>query len=235
LTACGNTVLGSGDVTTWEMANTDFTRLEISHGFQADVLRSDTFRVTITIDRAIFEYLVVEQHGDTLHIGLENGNTYLNADRSVVIHLPELDRLYLSGGSRADVGSFSTGHSVEFRLSGGSIAALDNITVGGAQVNLSGGSLTMNNGSMSLSGASVAGLDGSGQKLDLNGSGASDFRLENFTVTTASISLSGASTAAVHITDRLDVDLSGASVIDYTGSPLLGEINLSGGSTVNQK
>lgn len=240
LTGCGQTVIGSGETTRWEMANTDFSRIEVSHGFKVDIQRATAFKVTIHIDRAVFEYLVVDQRGDTLHIGLESGNIYLGALRLVIITLPELDKLELSGGSEADIGSFSTGKSMEFKLSGGSRATIDNLTVGEGTLNLSGGSrvtggLTMQDGKFNLSGASVVELEGSAEDIRLAGSGASDFRLDDFTVTAATVKLSGASTASLHIIELLDVDLSGASVLDYTGEPRLGSPNLSGGSTVNQK
>lgn len=240
LTGCGETVTDSGEITTWEMANTGFTRIDISHGFEVQILRDTAFKVTIHIDRAVFEYLVVDQRGDTLRIGLESGHTYINTTQRAVITLPELEKLELSGGSNAEVGSFSTGKSITLELSGGSIARLDNVTVSDAGLELSGGSritggLTLQDGRFDLSGASVVELEGSAADIRVTGSDASDIRLDDFTVKTANVKLGGASTASLHVIERLDIDLSGASDIDYTGSPLLGSVNLSGGSTVNQK
>ncbi|MCJ7605545.1 MAG: DUF2807 domain-containing protein [Dehalococcoidales bacterium] len=240
MTGCGETVTDSGEMTTWEMANADFTRIEISHGFDVDIMRDTAFKVTIHIDRAVFEYLVVDQRGDTLRIGLESGHTYINTTQRAVITLPELHKLDLSGGSNADVGSFSTGKSLTLGLSGGSVVKLDTVTISDARLELSGGSrvtggLTMQDGKLDLSGASVVELEGSAEDIRLTGSGASDFRLDDFTATTATINLSGGSTVSIHVIEQMNVDLSAGSELNYTGSPLLGSVNLSGGSTVNQE
>jgi hypothetical protein len=54
----------------------------------------------------------------------------------------------------------------------------------------------------------------------------------NFTVDNAFVDLSGASRASLDIEGRLDVDLSGASLLEYKGNPSLGEIDLSGASSI---
>jgi hypothetical protein len=87
---------------------------------------------------------------------------------------------------------------------------------------------------MILSGASRISLEGSGADLDVNASGASVVELGNFLCNDADIDLSGASRATVNASDTLSVTLSGASTLYYYGTPTLGSLTVSGGSTIHK-
>jgi hypothetical protein len=54
-------------------------------------------------------------------------------------------------------------------------------------------------------------------------------------VTSAEVDLSGASHAVISVSDRMDVNLSGASGLEYSGDPKLGSLNVSGGSTIRER
>jgi hypothetical protein len=239
VTGC-KVITGSGETVTWEMVYSDFSKIDAGSSFELTITRSDNFTVRITIDKNLNEYLVVNQRGDTLHIGLEPNNTYTGTRQEAVITLPDLRRLELSGASRASVSGFATTHSVDYELSGASQAELVDIKAGNAGLKLSGasrasGSLVMDSGDFSLSGGSQLELQGSAKEIKIDGSGASKLSLENFPVTDADISLSGGSRAVVKVDGRIDLNLSGASEVEYIGSPRLGSINMSGGSIVNQR
>lgn len=239
VTGC-NVVIGSGETVTWEMVYSDFSKIDASSSFELTISRSDNFTVRITIDKSLNEYLDVNQRGDTLHIGLEPNTTYTDTRQEAVITLPDLRRLELSGSSHASVSGFATTHSVDYELSGASRAELADMKAGDAGLKLSGasqasGHLVIDSGDFSLSGASQLKLQGSASEIKIDGSGASELSLEDFPVTNAGISLSGASKAVVKVDGRIDLDLSGASNVEYIGSPKLGSINMSGGSTVNQR
>lgn len=240
VSGCGKVVTGSGETVTWEMVYTDFSKIDAGSSFVLTVSRSDNFTVRITIDKNLNEYLSINQRGDTLHVGLEPNNTYTGMRQEAVVTLPDLRLLELSGAARASVGGFSTTHSVDYKLSGASQMTLADMKAGDTSLGLSGasqatGSMVMNKGDFSLSGASILELHGSGSTIRIDGSGASNVSLEDFPVTDASISLSGASRAVVKLDGRIDLDLSGASNVEYIGNPRLGSINMSGGSTVNQR
>ena len=55
-----------------------------------------------------------------------------------------------------------------------------------------------------------------------------------FSVNNTYIDFSGASRASLNINGRLDVSLSGASSVEYTGNPTLGEMDISGASSIKQ-
>jgi hypothetical protein len=237
---CSKVVIGSGEMVTWDMDYSDFTKIDAGSSFELTVTRSDNFTVRITIDKNLNEYLSVHQRGDTLNISLESGAVYMGTRQEAVITLPDLRRLGLSGASKATVSGFTTTHPVDYELSGASRMEATDMKAGDTSLNLSGasqatGSMTMNKGDFSLSGASQIELQGSASEISIDGSGASNVSLADFPVTNASVKLSGGSKAVVKLDGRIDVDLSGASHVEYIGSPKMGDMSMSGGSTIEQR
>ena len=60
-------------------------------------------------------------------------------------------------------------------------------------------------------------------------------KMADFTVNNADVSLSGASDGTINLSGRLDADLSGASRLEYIGEPTLGDMNITGASTLKKK
>ncbi|HRE39757.1 MAG TPA: DUF2807 domain-containing protein [Ignavibacteria bacterium] len=106
--------------------------------------------------------------------------------------------------------------------------------------NLSGASklkiekLNTENFSLDLSGASKITLDGNVTNLNLNVSGASNLELSDLNVTNAIIEFSGASTGKVNVSGDLSVSLSGASVLKYSGNPIIKSEKISGVSKLQK-
>jgi hypothetical protein len=238
-TGCGAIVTGSGEIATWDMDYDDFDKIEVGSAFEVTVVRDDAYLVRITIDKTLYEYLNIDQRGNTLHIGLKPNNTYVRTTQQAVIHLPDLRRLELSGASRATVTGFTVTHSLDFELSGASEMGLELTMASNSGFKLSGASraagyIQMDDGHFDLSGASSLELQGSGDDISIGASGASQVTLPDFPVATADINLSGASHAVIDVSDRMDINLSGASTLEYSGDPKLGSLNVSGGSTIER-
>jgi hypothetical protein len=239
-TGCITIVTGSGEIATWDMDYADFNSIEVSSAFDVTIDRADSYLVRITIDKKLYEYLKIDQCGDTLRIGLKSGHTYMGTTQRAIVNLPDLRRLELSGASSAVVSGFSVSHSLDFQISGASRLDLGHTIAGNSDFSLSGASqvngvIEMDDGHFSLSGASFLELKGSAEDITIDASGASRVNLPDFAVLTADIHLSGASDAVVNVSTRMDVNLSGASSLEYIGSPKLGKFNMSGGSTLNQR
>lgn len=84
-----------------------------------------------------------------------------------------------------------------------------------------------------LSGGSVLRMEGEARDLVAECSGGSRLDLSNFAVDNAQIGFSGGSQGTVDVAGRLDANLSGGSKHSYLGSPTLGTINTSGGSSIS--
>jgi hypothetical protein len=88
---------------------------------------------------------------------------------------------------------------------------------------------------LDLSGGSHATLAGAAGDVTIDASGGSEADLSGFSVADASVEASGGSEVTVNVSGRLDADASGGSRVFYLGSPALGKIDESGGSTVRPR
>ena len=85
-----------------------------------------------------------------------------------------------------------------------------------------------------FSGASNLSLEGSAQLLNIDISGASKVNASDFVVKNCNIDCSGASYIAIHVTDKLRAEGSGASKISYKGNPSIVESDMSGASKMSK-
>lgn len=232
-TACAATG-GSGRPAVVQPALAGYSRVWLSHACQARIRQGDRFAVEVRIDDNLLEFLVLERNGDVLSIGLEDGTRFTDYDLEADITLPALQELRLSGASTAElVGTFA-GPAFQCQLSGAS-RLRGTLHPEALQCKLSGASrfaglLETGDASFRLSGASRLNVDGSGQRLLLRASGASQAHLAGFRSGDAAIDLSGASSGDVQVFGRLDAELSGASRLKVSGKAIMGRIATSGGS-----
>jgi hypothetical protein len=88
---------------------------------------------------------------------------------------------------------------------------------------------------ITLMGASTCELTGSAGNTVIKASGASEMNSPNLVLQSANVSLDGASDASIHTDGTLNIDISGASTLNYTGSPTMGIISVSGASEINHR
>lgn len=88
---------------------------------------------------------------------------------------------------------------------------------------------------LDLSGGSSVNMAGSAGDLELEASGGSSFDLSGFRVHDANVDMSGGSHGTINLDGRLDADLSSGSSLRYIGNPTLGNIQKSGGSSLDKK
>ena len=239
LVGCGAVVTGSGNLETEIFDFSDFTKIEAHNGFQVELTQSSAYSIEITTDDNVQEYIEVTKSGDTLRIRLTGFRNYSSVTLEAKITMPDTYGINLSGGSQADIIGFSSSHDFSAALSGGS--KLDgNITTADVDFDLSGGSrvtgnITVSDADFGLSGGSQVNLEGTADDLEINSSGGSQLDLEAFSVNNADVNISGGGRATVNVSGTLDVNLSGGSRVLYVGEPTLGDIDLSGDSTVSKK
>jgi hypothetical protein len=215
-------IVGSGELVTEEKDFTDFTIVEVGWGFEVEISGSDSYSMNITADDNLLDYIEVSSLGNKLTIGLKWGYSYQNVNLRAKITMADLYELEFSGGTHGTIEGFSTSHEFILELSGGSSLIGDFMTSGDARFTLSGGSRLIE-------------LVGAANNVRISSSGGSQLELSNFPVHNASVNLNGGSLANINLDGRLDADLSGGSHILYVGDPIMGIINMSGGSTVSEK
>ena len=222
LTGCGTrTITGSGNVATQEQAITGFDQVSISHSFEANISQGDTFSVVVRVDDNLVEYLEVVKQDDTLKIDLiPDTPNILRATMQAEITMPELVGLDVSGASHVTITGFESARDLVVDLSGSSQLR---------------GDVKAGDASFDLSGSNDVILTGSAQNMMIKAAGSNDVDLADFPVVDASVDLSGSSEVTVNLSGRLDLDASGSSTLYYLGNPRLGNMDLSGSSSIEQK
>jgi hypothetical protein len=216
-TGCAATkVEGSGNLTNKTFEFVDFTKVKAENGITVEISQSSTFKVEVVADDNVMEYIEVSKSGDTLKIKPKSNTMFRSATMTAKVSMPSLHRLELSGGSEAEITSFSSSDDLSVKLSGGSHISRF----------ITPGTMEVANANFDLSGGSHVRLTGSASGLSVDCSGGSHINLEGFSVRNADIKLSGGSHATINISGTLNVDISGGSEVIYIGNPTMGDINV---------
>jgi hypothetical protein len=209
--------------TTRDFQISDFTGIRAGGAFETiEIVRSDSYSVTITGEENLFKNLEVSKDGNTLRIGHSphlGWMARLTRPRARIT-LPILKELKLSGACRGTVSGFNSAEDFRLELSGASSL---------------GGEITAGNIQFDLSGASQVRLTGSANEAVIQASGANQADLRAFSVHNAAIKLSGASNLTLRMDGKLDARLSGASHFGYIGNPVMGDIRTSGASRLSKE
>ena len=215
-------VNGSGRIVTEDFDIRGFSRVDISHAFNVEIIQSGSYEVTVRVDENLQRHLRIEKRGDTLVIGLKPYRRYSlrRVTMEAQVHMPDLRGIDASGASDVRISGFSSAKDFDVDLSGASY--LD-------------GEITARDVRIQVSGASRVRLRGGAAELYLDSSGASNVDLEDFPVQDADIELSGSSEANVVLNGTLDIDASGASRLYFGGSPSMGRVDLSGASSIKRR
>jgi hypothetical protein len=231
-------IRGSGNAVTKEFDFKDFTRIELSSAFHFDITRSDAYSVVVSTDDNIVSRLDLSQSGKTLTVKLKPAS-YSNAETKATIALPELEKLNISGAAQGKVRGFQSSGDFDLEASGASRVEIDMETgdtfllaSGASQIS---GQIKAQDLEIETSGASRCEISGTAGKTRYNISGASQAITGSLQLQSADVEVSGASKAVVNTNGTLDLDLTGASRLEYYGSPTMGKVNVNGASTLTRK
>ena len=241
----GCEVTGPGSVVTEEKDFADFTYVDVGSAFEVEITRSDTFSVIISADESLFDYIAVTKEGNTLRIYLKPRHIFTDFTLGAKtlraeITMPALYGFQLSGASKGTVSGFKSSKDFNLNVSGASSVDIDDMEVGDIEFEISGaskvsGSVNASDVRFEVSGASEVELEGSANNIILEVSGASKINLADFPLSNANAKLSGASETTLDVKGRLDAVLSGASRLYFQGNPTMGNISVTGASTIKHK
>jgi hypothetical protein len=214
-------VTGSGELITQQKDFSDFSAIDISSGFEAEISQSNSYSISIIADDNVLDYIQISKSGSTLNVGVQRGISYQSVTLKIEIEMPELSSLEFSGATSGTITDFSSPESFVVELSGASNLEMQNIHVEDVDVELSGASNLI--------------AEGSGNNLIAMVSGASNLDFTNFPVVNSDLNVSGASKATVDLDGTLDAVVSGASTIYYIVEPTMRDITISDSSTIEKK
>lgn len=212
-----DSVTGSGRLISRQLSVSGVTTLLVGASFVVRVTIGDPETATIRMDDNLTELVEATVSGDQLRLGLTPGASVRNATLSAEITVRSLEQLTASGASQATLVSAPAGQALELEASGAS-----QIT----------GPVRVDRLLAAASGASTLMLSGQAGYLDVRAAGTSALRLPELAVRDLDIVLSGASCAAVAVSDTLAARTSGVSTLRYLGAPRITRQQTSGTSSI---
>jgi hypothetical protein len=217
LTSCYEEDPGPRQSDNRSYALVDFDRIEAGEALILTVKQGSSFSIEADGDRRNLDDLLVYKNGTRLVLRFEHYEKR-QYNTSINITLPTLTGVDFSGAVNAQISGFTNITRFDLSLSGASLAQLD---------------MEASELYFSLSGASQLRLNGKGQNLNGVISGASLLSAFSYPSEQATLIVSGASNGKVSVTQQLDVNASGASLVLYRGTPQL-EVEVTGESIVRQ-
>jgi hypothetical protein len=199
----------------------DFTKVDIGSTFDFEIVRSDSYGVTVDADEGLFKNLHIECDGEKLkayhskHIGW----VFRLSRPRIKILMPVINELKLYGAVLGKVEGFKSAE--DFKL----------IMDGACKVDMA---MDANKCEFRLRGACTIEAKGKAESLTVDVNGACHLDLDDFAVENAAIRLNGASNCKARVNGRLDARLAGVSNLDLVGEPTIGDIRTTGLAKINK-
>ena len=213
-----NTIRGDRNIITSEEAVSPFREIYISGSATVNYHASSEYRVLLTVDSNLLEYVEIDTKGNTLHIGTENGN-YSFTKFVVDIYCPHITKVSSSG-------------SVDFECMDKMVVPTFEATISGSG-NLKG-TFECDDFSVCISGSGDVAVVGESKNSTINISGSGDFKGREFKTNNTKVQVTGSGDVRVWVMDYLNADISGSGDIVYRGSPKI-DFNTSGSGRIKSE
>ena len=234
-----------GNMSTKEFNLSGFSRISVKFAMEIEIVRSDSYSVSVSGNVVHVNNINMTQEGDRLAIGYNINLASIVAAPFFRIHtriaLPELRELNISGAARGSVKGFNSPNEFALCVSGASRLDISEMSIGDMKWDLSGASgikgqiKAAGNVDIHVAGASRIDLKGSARDIIVDATGASHIDLGEFPAHNARFKLTGASHSIVNLDGKLDVSLDGASRVEYDGQPTMGEVRVTGASSLKHR
>jgi ribosomal protein S25 len=211
-------VHGSGKAATEKRTVVEFTKVDVSGGLKVTLTQDSSSVVTVTADDNLLKYIKTEVEGDKLRI-YTTRNLDSRTELRIGVGLRKLEDLEVSGAVEvSSIGRITTGN-LDLHLSGSTKLDMD---LNAADVHTDG------------SGSTELKLKGQAASHNVSMSGSGDIDALDFVVGKYNIETSGASHCKINVLKDLSVHTSGASEIEYRGSPSNVSSDKSGASSITK-
>ena len=216
----GRHVDGNGKVVTREHPVGSFDRVEVSGALDV-YLKQDSGNAPVRVetDENLQDLIQISESNGTLYISpVERYN--LQATRlKIYVSTSRIRGLHVSGASHIfGENRFNSSETFDLEISGASEVKVD---VKAPRVNAE------------VDGASTAELAGETRDFSANGSGASNFKCFGLMAENTKVDISGACSADVFASVKLDVEASGASEVQYRGAAAVTQ-DVNGASSIRK-
>jgi hypothetical protein len=211
-------VRGSGNVKTESRKVSDFTKIDVSGGFKVTLKQDSSLAVGISADDNLLKYIQTSVSGGKLRIKTKR-NICGSGEITITIGMRNLEEIDASG-------------AVEVRSDGLVNTSDLNIDLSGStKVNLNLNARNVHTGG---SGSTEIFLKGQAASHNIDLSGSGKVEALDFIVGKYNIETSGATHCKINVLTDLSVHTSGASEIEYKGSPTKVTNDQSGASSIKK-
>lgn len=211
-------VHGSGNQTTEKRKAEDFKKVDISGAFKVHLKQDSSLTIDIKADDNLIKYISTSVEGGVLHIKSRK-NFCDPGDMVINIGVKNLDEIKASGAVEVNSDGKLNAKDFKLDLSGATKITLD---LNAANVSTDG------------SGATEVHLTGQAASHKIDLSGAGKIEAFDFVVGDYDIETSGIGHCKINVLKTLNVHTSGASEIQYKGSPSTVNNDKSGASSIKK-
>ena len=214
----GKRVGGNGHIVTRDHTVGQFQRVDVSGAIDVYVKQDSSQQpVRVETDENLQDLVEIRESNGVLYISpVDHYNLDPTKQLKVYVSAPLFKGFGVSGASRLySENKLTSSETLDIDLSGASEIKID---VKAPRIN------------SEISGASSAVLTGETKDLNANGSGASNYKCFDLMTENTTVDISGACSADVFASIKLDVQASGASEVKYRGAAANVKQDLSGAS-----
>jgi len=211
---------GDGILVKSEETVTAFEKINIATNRKIDVhfYKSQEYRVIVTVDSNLKEYLEIDTKNNLLNIKTKKGRSYLFTKCLVEVYCPTLTALSISGS--------------------GYFKGMDKITTSTFKSSISGsgeidGTIDCDDFSVNISGSGKINVIGNNKNTNIHISGSGTINGDNFKMENATVNISGSGKMNIFVTEYLKVNISGSGTINYRGQPKI-DFSSSGSGKINR-
>jgi hypothetical protein len=225
--SCIEVYVADGPIETRTYDLADFKGVELDGSGDVFIFKGDEFKVEVTTNSDLFDYLNLYVSDHTIHLGPRKG--YFNLKYSKLqykITLPELNYVALDGsGDITALDNFVAPNDFLLSIDGSGDILMNELSAQRIFFEINGsGDITTSNIDCELADFEI---DGSGninsrgyavkQVIDINGSG--DVKTSSLETEECFIDINGSGNSRVLVFDYLKVRINGSGSVYYTGNP----------------
>ncbi|MEL3906596.1 MAG: DUF2807 domain-containing protein [Treponema sp.] len=185
----------------------DFTAVSLSGGMYASIVQGDEFKVAVTLDKKLFEYLDIHIHNHTLIITRKKDVHLQISHYEVAVTMPAITRLNIAGSVDTALSGFNDpSASLHMNISGSGQISAD---------------IAVKNIRITVGGSGSVDLKGSAEKLHCAIAGCGTVNAFGCNVSKAHTSISGSGLIEINAEKTLVAAITGSGHIAYRGQPAL--------------
>ncbi|UZD23971.1 DUF2807 domain-containing protein [Algoriphagus halophytocola] len=198
-----------------------FTKVHSGGSWEVILTQGDKEEILIEARGVSLDKVKTEINGDVLNVGLERGN-YNNVKLKFHITYRDLEGIRCSGSGEMKLNSPVRSEAFYAGLSGSGDIYMESLEARELEVSISGSAdIEINGGAVDMA--------------EIKQSGSGDFYGETLAIGQLEVSKSGSGDTHVGDLGEISVRSSGSGDVIYSGSPRMGDIKVSGSSSIRKR